>query len=39
MLVEHQVVTEGDADENDENVNAGDTAEGDVSAAHGEVPT
>nr|GEX74202.1 retrovirus-related Pol polyprotein from transposon TNT 1-94 [Tanacetum cinerariifolium] len=29
----------GDADENDENVNAGDTAEGDVSAAHGEVPT
>nr|GEV99333.1 ribonuclease H-like domain-containing protein [Tanacetum cinerariifolium] len=30
---------EGDADENDETVNAGDAAEGDVSAAHGEVPT
>nr|GEX24465.1 hypothetical protein [Tanacetum cinerariifolium] len=28
-----------DADENDENINADDTAEGDVSAAHGEVPT
>nr|GEW92279.1 hypothetical protein [Tanacetum cinerariifolium] len=30
------VVKEGDADKTDENVNAGDTAEGDVSAAHGE---
>nr|GEV81098.1 reverse transcriptase domain-containing protein [Tanacetum cinerariifolium] len=33
------VVEEGDADENDETVNAGDAAEGDVSAAHGEVLT
>nr|GEW79550.1 hypothetical protein [Tanacetum cinerariifolium] len=32
-------VEEGDADENVENVNAGNAAEGDVSAAHGEVPT
>nr|GFD19071.1 hypothetical protein [Tanacetum cinerariifolium] len=32
-------VEEGDADENDENVNVGDTAEGDVSATHREVPT
>nr|GEW77675.1 hypothetical protein [Tanacetum cinerariifolium] len=39
MLVEQQVVEEGDADENDENVNVGDTAEGDVSATHREVPT
>nr|GFD12460.1 hypothetical protein [Tanacetum cinerariifolium] len=39
MLVEQQVVEEGDADEKDENVNAGDTAEGDVSAAHDEVHT
>nr|GEX37341.1 hypothetical protein [Tanacetum cinerariifolium] len=39
MLVEQQVVEEGDANENDENVNADDTVEGDVSAAHGEVPT
>nr|GEW93563.1 xylulose kinase-1 [Tanacetum cinerariifolium] len=39
MLVEQQVDEEGDADENVEEVNAGDTAEGDVSAAHGEVPT
>nr|GFA54452.1 hypothetical protein [Tanacetum cinerariifolium] len=30
---------EGDADENDENVNVSDTVEGDVSAPHGEVPT
>nr|GEY08129.1 hypothetical protein [Tanacetum cinerariifolium] len=37
-LVEQQVNKEGDADENDEEeVNAGDAAEGDVSAAHGEV--
>nr|GFC60461.1 hypothetical protein [Tanacetum cinerariifolium] len=34
----HEVVEEGDADEIDENVNAGDVAEGDVSAAHEEVP-
>nr|GEW45035.1 putative reverse transcriptase domain-containing protein [Tanacetum cinerariifolium] len=37
MLVAHEV-EEGDADENVENVNAGDVAEGDVSAAHGEIP-
>nr|GEX18533.1 hypothetical protein [Tanacetum cinerariifolium] len=37
MLVEQQVAEEGDADENNETVNAGDAAEGDVSAAHGEV--
>nr|GEU55034.1 putative ribonuclease H-like domain-containing protein [Tanacetum cinerariifolium] len=36
---EQQVDEEGDADENVEEVNAGDAAEGDVSAAHGEVPT
>nr|GEV61753.1 hypothetical protein [Tanacetum cinerariifolium] len=39
MLVEQQVHEEGDADENVKEVNAGDAAEGDVSAAHGEVPT
>nr|GEU55534.1 hypothetical protein [Tanacetum cinerariifolium] len=39
MLIEQQVVKEGDADGNDETVNAGDTAEGDVSTAHGEIPT
>nr|GFA51344.1 hypothetical protein [Tanacetum cinerariifolium] len=39
MLVEQQVDEEGDANENVEEVNAGDAAEGDVSAAHGEVPT
>nr|GEY42396.1 hypothetical protein [Tanacetum cinerariifolium] len=39
MLVEQQVAEEGDADENDETVNAGEAAEGDVSDAHGEVPT
>nr|GEZ37646.1 xylulose kinase-1 [Tanacetum cinerariifolium] len=38
MLVA-QEVGEEDADENVENVNAGDAAEGDVSAAHDEVPT
>nr|GEX48365.1 xylulose kinase-1 [Tanacetum cinerariifolium] len=38
MLVA-QEVGEGDANENVENVNAGDAAEGDVSAAHDEVPT
>nr|GEW12333.1 xylulose kinase-1 [Tanacetum cinerariifolium] len=39
MLVEQQVIKEGDAEVNDETVNAGDAAEGDDSAAHGEVPT
>nr|GEU67916.1 hypothetical protein [Tanacetum cinerariifolium] len=39
MLLEQQVDNEGDADKNVEEVNAGDAAEGDVSAAHGEVPT
>nr|GEV04339.1 putative ribonuclease H-like domain-containing protein [Tanacetum cinerariifolium] len=39
MLVEQQVDEEGDADEHVEEVNVGDAAEGDVSAAHGEVPT
>nr|GFB53902.1 hypothetical protein [Tanacetum cinerariifolium] len=38
MLVAEKV-DEGDADENDENVNADDTAKGDVSAAIDEVPT
>nr|GEW15584.1 putative ribonuclease H-like domain-containing protein [Tanacetum cinerariifolium] len=38
MLVAHEV-EERDADENIENVNAGDAAEGDVSAANDEVPT
>nr|GEX57182.1 hypothetical protein [Tanacetum cinerariifolium] len=38
MLVA-QEVEEGNADENVENVNAGDTVEGDVSAANDEVPT
>nr|GFB41989.1 hypothetical protein [Tanacetum cinerariifolium] len=36
MLVEQQVDEEGDADENVEEVNAGDATEGAVSAAHGE---
>nr|GEU44061.1 xylulose kinase-1 [Tanacetum cinerariifolium] len=39
MLVEQQVDEEGDADENVKEVNAGDVAKGDVTAAHGEVPT
>nr|GEU70710.1 putative ribonuclease H-like domain-containing protein [Tanacetum cinerariifolium] len=39
MLVEQYVDEEGDADENVKEVNAGDVAKGDVSAAHGEVPT
>nr|GEV38455.1 hypothetical protein [Tanacetum cinerariifolium] len=38
MLVAHEV-EEGDADENVENVNVGDTTEGDDSAAHDAVPT
>nr|GFB26720.1 hypothetical protein [Tanacetum cinerariifolium] len=39
MLVEQHVAEEGDAEVHGEEVNAGDAAEGDVSAAHGEVPT
>nr|GEX04052.1 uncharacterized mitochondrial protein AtMg00810-like [Tanacetum cinerariifolium] len=39
MIVEQHVAEEGDIDENVEEVNVGDTAEGDVSAAHREVPT
>nr|GEV05967.1 putative ribonuclease H-like domain-containing protein [Tanacetum cinerariifolium] len=39
MLVGQQVDEEGDAYEHVKEVNAGDAAEGDVSAAHGEVPT
>nr|GEY04012.1 hypothetical protein [Tanacetum cinerariifolium] len=39
MLVAQHVVEEGDADDNDENVNVGDVAEGDVSAATAEVLT
>nr|GEX53917.1 ribonuclease H-like domain-containing protein [Tanacetum cinerariifolium] len=39
MLVEQQVVEEGDVDGNDETVNIGDAAKGDVTAAHGEVLT
>nr|GEY85029.1 hypothetical protein [Tanacetum cinerariifolium] len=39
MLVEQQVVEEGDAEVHGEEVNGGDAAKGDVSAAHGEVPT
>nr|GEU89954.1 hypothetical protein [Tanacetum cinerariifolium] len=39
MLVERRLIEEGDADENVDEVNAGDTAEGDVSVAHGEIPT
>nr|GEY33699.1 hypothetical protein [Tanacetum cinerariifolium] len=39
MLIEQPVDEEGDADENVKEVNTGDAAEGEVSAAHGEVPT
>nr|GEV32101.1 hypothetical protein [Tanacetum cinerariifolium] len=39
MLVEQDGDEKRDADENVEEVNAGDAAEGDDSAAHGEVPT
>nr|GFA52315.1 hypothetical protein [Tanacetum cinerariifolium] len=39
MLVEQQVVEEGDVEVHGEEVNVGDTAEGDVTATHGEVPT
>nr|GFD26387.1 hypothetical protein [Tanacetum cinerariifolium] len=37
MLVEQQGDEEGDADENVEEVNAGDAVEGDDSAAHGDI--
>nr|GEU87290.1 hypothetical protein [Tanacetum cinerariifolium] len=39
MLVEHESDEEGDADEHVEEVNTGDAAKRDDSAAHGEVPT
>nr|GEU75238.1 hypothetical protein [Tanacetum cinerariifolium] len=39
MLVAQQVVDEGDTEVHGEEVNSGDAAEGDVSAAHEEVPT
>nr|GEV37286.1 hypothetical protein [Tanacetum cinerariifolium] len=39
MLVAHEVAEEGDAEVHVEEVNAGDTAKGDVSGAHDEVPT
>nr|GEX73571.1 uncharacterized mitochondrial protein AtMg00810-like [Tanacetum cinerariifolium] len=39
MLVEQEINEEGDAYEHVEEVNTGDAAEGDDSAAHGEVPT
>nr|GEU35874.1 hypothetical protein [Tanacetum cinerariifolium] len=39
MLVEQQVAEEGDAKVHGEEVNTGDAAEGDVSAANDEVPT
>nr|GFA30784.1 hypothetical protein [Tanacetum cinerariifolium] len=39
MLIEQGIDAEGDADENVKEVNTGNAAEGDDSAAHGEVPT
>nr|GFC23693.1 hypothetical protein [Tanacetum cinerariifolium] len=39
MLVEQEIEEEADADEHAEEVNTGDAAHGDDSAAHGEVPT
>nr|GEW57974.1 hypothetical protein [Tanacetum cinerariifolium] len=39
MLVEQEIAEEGDADEHVEEVNTSDAAEGDDSAAHGEVST
>nr|GEX42736.1 putative ribonuclease H-like domain-containing protein [Tanacetum cinerariifolium] len=39
MLVEHEIEEEGDADKQVEEVTAGDAAQRDDSAAHGEVPT
>nr|GEZ42168.1 putative ribonuclease H-like domain-containing protein [Tanacetum cinerariifolium] len=38
MLVAQEVAEEGDAEVHGEEVNSGDTAAGDVSVAHGEVP-
>nr|GEX33585.1 hypothetical protein [Tanacetum cinerariifolium] len=39
MLVGQEIEEEGDADEHVEDVTAGDDAQGDDTAAHGEVPT
>nr|GEY16981.1 ribonuclease H-like domain-containing protein [Tanacetum cinerariifolium] len=39
MLVRQEIEEEGDADEHVEDVTAGDDAQGDDTAAHGEVPT
>nr|GEY97308.1 hypothetical protein [Tanacetum cinerariifolium] len=39
MLVVQEIVAKGDAEVHGEEVNAGDAAEGDVSATHEEVPT
>nr|GEV26240.1 hypothetical protein [Tanacetum cinerariifolium] len=39
ILVEQEIAEEGDTDEHVEEVNTGDAAEGDDSAAHREVPT
>nr|GEZ70097.1 hypothetical protein [Tanacetum cinerariifolium] len=39
MLVDQEIDEEGDANVNTKEVNAGDAAEGDNSAAHEEVPT
>nr|GEW17554.1 xylulose kinase-1 [Tanacetum cinerariifolium] len=39
MLVEQEIVEEGDTDEHVEEVNVGDATHGDDSAAHGKVPT
>nr|GEU30645.1 hypothetical protein [Tanacetum cinerariifolium] len=39
ILVEQEIDEEGDADEHVKEVNIGDPAKGDVSVAHGEVPT
>nr|GEX68331.1 hypothetical protein [Tanacetum cinerariifolium] len=39
MLVEQEIDEQGNVDEHVEEVNTGDAAEGDDSAAHGEVPT
>nr|GFC25492.1 hypothetical protein [Tanacetum cinerariifolium] len=39
MLVGQEIEDKGDADEHVEDVTAGDDAQGDDIAAHGEVPT
>nr|GEV72686.1 hypothetical protein [Tanacetum cinerariifolium] len=39
MLVEQEIIEDGDAAEHVEEVNTGDATKGDDSAAHGEVPT